>query len=205
VGSTPPSPTSSDLQTLSFRVELAWSEWRHPPASELSLLASEAVFNLRAALDYAVYELAWLDSGQRQEDTQFPIVDDVKDWSKQESRRLPGVSDEHRSAIREYQPFEGCAWMARLRRLSNFDKHRLLVAVIPVLTGGFKLSSLPFAPDPGDASKLRAPMTNPQMDAVLPTNEPAIETLRAIGIGVGRVVERFGPDFGEDVKLSLSQ
>ena len=39
------------------------------------ILVGETVYNLRAALDYLVYELAILDSGQIQEYTQFPIED----------------------------------------------------------------------------------------------------------------------------------
>src|SRR5262249_11398095 len=41
-----------------------------PPMT--SILIGEVVYNLRAALDYLVYELAILDSGSIQDGTQFP-------------------------------------------------------------------------------------------------------------------------------------
>src|SRR5262245_36630798 len=40
---------------------------------DLPLAISDAVHNLRAALDYLVYELALYDSGSIQEGTQFPL------------------------------------------------------------------------------------------------------------------------------------
>ena len=47
-----------------------------PPT--FGIRVGEAIYNLRAALDYLVYELAILDSGNVQQGTQFPI-EDTKD------------------------------------------------------------------------------------------------------------------------------
>src|SRR5215204_9224 len=38
----------------------------------VSVLAGETIQALRRVLDYLVFEVAWLDSGSIQEDTQFP-------------------------------------------------------------------------------------------------------------------------------------
>ncbi len=43
--------------------------------SRYSILVGETFYNLRAALDYLVYELARRDTGIPQERTQFPITD----------------------------------------------------------------------------------------------------------------------------------
>lgn len=186
-------------------VEVDWSEWRDPSSGPLSLLASEALFNVRTALDYLVYEIAWLDSGTPQTRTQFPIVDDAHDWSDQATRRLRGVSNEHRNVIRDCQPFAGCEWTRSLRELSNADKHRLLVSAVPQLSYEFHLPTLPFEQDPDDSSKLRAPAQNPTVDVVLPSNEPAIDSLRAIAVEAAKVIERFQGDFGEQFKLRLKE
>src|SRR5439155_13835682 len=44
-----------------------------PAPLKYGVLVGETVYNLRAALDYLVYELAINDSGRPQEGTQFPI------------------------------------------------------------------------------------------------------------------------------------
>ena len=186
-------------------VEVDWSEWSAPPSGLLSLLASEALFNARDALDYLVYELAWLDSGTLQKGTQFPIIDDANDWPAEAARRLRGVNDEHRDAISEYQPFAGCEWTRSLRELSNADKHRLLVSAVPQLQYQFHLPSLPFGPDPDDPSKLRAPAESPMVNVVFPSNEPAIDTLHEIAVGAAKMIERFQVDFGEHFRLRFKE
>ncbi len=111
-----------------------------PPPHLLSILVGETIYNLRAALDYLIYELALLDSGRIRNNTQFPIEDPPKDerdraaWEKswddgRTHPRLNGVSDKHKATIRKFQPFERCEWTRTLRHLSNPDKHRRLIAV----------------------------------------------------------------------------
>ena len=49
----------------------------------LGILIGETIYNLRAILDYLVYELAILDSGQIQKGTQFPIEDTESEFDSQ--------------------------------------------------------------------------------------------------------------------------
>src|SRR5207244_3188884 len=56
------------------------------PPLLFSILIGEVCYNLRAALDYLIYELAILDSGSPQEGTQFPI-DDAEDLFKRHCER----------------------------------------------------------------------------------------------------------------------
>lgn len=105
-----------------------------PIPSIVRILAGESVQALRRCLDYLVYEVAWLDSGVEQRDTQFPI-DDHPDRFKRRLRRsnpgdhachLIGVAGKHAAAIKLLQPFKGVDWTETLRSISNPDKHRHL-------------------------------------------------------------------------------
>src|ERR1700731_4138428 len=76
----------------------------HPPTQtfwpmRIAILIGEICYNLRAALDYLVFELAKLDSGAPQEGTQFPIVDAKKDFEAGVGRWLKGISASHVAAI----------------------------------------------------------------------------------------------------------
>lgn len=109
-----------------------------PPLPPIfSILVGETIYNLRAALDYLVYELAFLDVGQIQKGTQFPIENwppdkrllnaFKKSWApKGKHRYLCGINPEHKAPIRRLQPFAGCTWTETLRDLSNPDKHKTL-------------------------------------------------------------------------------
>jgi len=59
-----------------------------PAPEQIGILVGEICYNLRASLDYLVYELAILDSGAVQDNTQFPIYD--KEKKTQASISLPG-------------------------------------------------------------------------------------------------------------------
>ena len=100
-----------------------------PPSPRFAALAGEVVYHLRSALDYAVYAAVLADSGTPQQDTQFPVVSDERDWDAQATRRLRGMAPWRREIVRTLQPFNGEAWAALLRDLSNTDKHRHLTVV----------------------------------------------------------------------------
>ena len=97
-----------------------------------TILASEALHHIRTALDYVAYNIAWLDAGVPNQDTQFLLVDTRAEWLKAaRGRRLQGVSSEHLVWMEEVQPFRSVAWSRSLRRLSNTDKHRVAVDLRP--------------------------------------------------------------------------
>lgn len=69
------------------------------------ILIGEIVYNLRAALDYIIFELAALDSGCIVEGTQFPIESKKKGFkSCVRSRWLDGLNATHVAAIEGLQP-----------------------------------------------------------------------------------------------------
>ena len=146
--------------------------------SVIPILAGETIYNLRAALDYLVYELAFLDSEQMQEKTQFPIEDSPKQWRKH-GRRLQGLSNEHTEAVKGLQPFSGCEWTAVLRDISNPDKHRHLVAAYPG-------ARVPVA---------KEVVHEPALQMLFEDGRPVIETLRGLCERVSEVLDQFIADF----------
>jgi hypothetical protein len=85
----------------------------------------------RIALDYCAYHVVWLDSGEPRDDTKFPLVRDQGRWGKEKRKSIPGVTSEHSDWIRGAQPFLGVDWSNNLLELSNRDKHRMAVEVVP--------------------------------------------------------------------------
>jgi len=95
----------------------------------LSVLIGEIIYNLRAALDYLVFDLAQFDSGKEQAGTQFPIDDSPEAFRSHQERFLKGVSPEHVARIERLEPYNNGYRTAMIRDISNPDKHRKLIAV----------------------------------------------------------------------------
>jgi hypothetical protein len=137
--------TEVDAMVASIRFEFPdeGNGWAYTkPTAQIpqlgSLLAGETIQALRRSLDYLIYEVAWLDSGVEQQDTQFPIDYSQNTFERRRTRQRPedhgcyliGVSDEHAAAIKLLQPFKGMnspKWPKVLGNLSNPDKHRHLM------------------------------------------------------------------------------
>jgi hypothetical protein len=102
---------------------------------EFALIVSDCIHNLRAALDYLVFELSREDSGNDDPlGTKFPIA--TKDeFAKYRKARLNGkgplryLSDGHVNAIETYQPYNGVQWTKTLQDISNPDKHRKITRI----------------------------------------------------------------------------
>jgi hypothetical protein len=95
------------------------------------VIFGEAVQNVRTALDYLVYALVVHTRGRKpKERTQFPIYRKAGDFFRDRDQisELPG---ELRRRIRKLQPYQShsqrSTTLNQLRRLSNTDKHRLLL------------------------------------------------------------------------------
>jgi len=107
------------------------------PLALASVTIGDALYNLRAALDYLVYVTAIYNNKLRHvPGTQFPIEDDPamfkarvtgrhpRDKKKRVAQYLRCVPPAAVEQIRKLQPFEGTLWTRSLRELSNPDKHR---------------------------------------------------------------------------------
>jgi hypothetical protein len=180
-----------------------WSRSRRPSRARLGIVAGEALYNLRAALDYLVFALAWLDSGQVQEHTQFPIADTGSAWRRDVASRLRGVSAQHRTALQRYQPFEGCEWTHSLRELSNPDKHRSLTAVYTQFEGPFRPDPHQATPVPGEPTRLRLPVAEQRIAVYFWNDAPVVETLESLGAEGATVLLEFQEEFGESDVLQI--
>lgn len=109
-----------------------------PPAA--ALLAGEAAYNFRAALDYAVGQLSiWRmppPPGARRR-TQFPIEHSRSDFLGRRQTFMEGLEDRDLARIEERQPYRGCDWTTHLAALSNLDKHADLVDVVQGMSLSF--------------------------------------------------------------------
>lgn len=113
---------------------------KEPPPLPLGILAGEAVYHLRGALDHLIYQLARLNV-PNPSGTQFPLALDESVYrtiapGKKISPRnsmLKGVREEHRAIIDEFQPYHDGA-RAKVNPLyvigqfANTDKHRFIQA-----------------------------------------------------------------------------
>lgn len=106
------------------------------PPDHWPLVASDAIQNIRSALDHCVWA-AWRSVDQntgKGNHTQFILLTDPDDWERQEWH-LKGVPDPVRTLVKESQPYN--RWpeapandtLAILATLSNTDKHRTLSVV----------------------------------------------------------------------------
>jgi hypothetical protein len=178
----------------------------------ISIVLGEVCYNLRSALDYLVYEVALLDSGSIQQDTQFPIDDTPEQFARSAKARLSGVSSSHVYAIEGLQPYRGCTWPKVLRTLSNPDKHRMLTPrggsfQIEVVPDGFEPSFSPYMhttrrvrwPDGLEVDvqfiasiQIIVPVIN---TSTIPIGDVIEETVEKLITQVRLTLERFKPEF----------
>lgn len=107
---------------------------REKPPPALALLIGDAIQNMRAALDHLVYELA-TPKGRRTKRLQFPIFTDECEFKVRGKEQISSITDDERALIERVQPYKAAHIasddpLAILRKLSNRDKHRLLIPLI---------------------------------------------------------------------------
>jgi hypothetical protein len=124
-----------DVEKAEFVARLSVKE--KPPVL-WSLIAGDAVANLRAALDHTVCLLAEREGETVSSAHAFPILDRAPESEKQKKRwdqRLEGVGSVEEQIIASVQPYAqfsadkvGNSPLHVLRELSNEDKHRVILA-----------------------------------------------------------------------------
>ena len=108
---------------------------RHPRESIMigkpRALVVDIVEDLRAALDYMVFELSALNTPDLNEKVpQFVIADTKQDFDRQSRNRLRYLTDEQKTNfIEKVQPFSGNYMLGILRDISGQSKHRRLLSV----------------------------------------------------------------------------
>jgi hypothetical protein len=93
---------------------------------------------MRSALDHLVYELA-PPKARKSSRTQFPIFTDEREFNRRGIPRITGITGDERTLIERVQPYAASNPpsndpLAILNKLSNLDKHRLLVPIIAAVS-----------------------------------------------------------------------
>ena len=167
----------------------------------------EAVYSLRSALDYLVYNIACVCNNEHHvADTQFPICDHWDDFIAQATGRHPRtgkrkvcrlrhVPKEVIARIGQLQPGADppCEWTRQLRDLSNLDKHRSMASVRseanlmrsdhPELTG--------LVPDARNGQEYYFVVGVYFKD----THDDVVDTLKLLHSHVRALIEEFKPAF----------
>jgi hypothetical protein len=181
-----------------------------PIPDDLAIRIGEFAYNLRCALDYLVFALAWHDSGREPKGKwarrlQFPCESDIKRFEGRKATTLKRVSEKHVAMIREYQPASGCRWMEVLVGLSDSDKHRHLA----LLAGSFNAEdetavwrhrTVPHPDAVPDERGLYAiedvdMEDEATLDIVFPDGRLVAETLQELETQVRQLLLRFGKEF----------
>ena len=108
---------------------------RHPRESIMKgrprALVVDIVEDLRAALDYMVFELSALNTPDlNKRAPQFVIADTKKEFDRQSKTRLRYLTDDQKSEfIERLQPFRGNFMLQVLRDITGQSKHRRLLSV----------------------------------------------------------------------------
>lgn len=171
----------------------------------VAVVLGEAIYNFRAALDYAVGQVslnqtpAWPVGRPRR--NQFPIESTPTGFRARRQTFLAGVGDGVASYIEGLQPYSNCDWTRRLADLSNLDKHNQLVDVLQAFAISFDDSEVKQAQPLRDGNK---PVVWANLYAMLrieyrnPRKRDLLDELRDIEFGVDRTlaildVELFNP------------
>lgn len=104
------------------------------PPRELALPIGDAVQNIRSALEYLAYELA-SQRARKAGKTGFPIYTDECGFKVNGAKRIESIRGDERTLIENVQPYAANPIpdndpLEILRKLSNLDKHHLLVPMI---------------------------------------------------------------------------
>jgi hypothetical protein len=111
---------------------------RELPPRELAPIIGDAIHNMRSALDHLVYALAPPEVREKSR-TQFPIFTDESQFKVRGAPMIAGIVGDERTLIEHVQPYAASNLpcndpLAILSKLSNLDKHRLLVPIIAAVS-----------------------------------------------------------------------
>lgn len=176
--------------------------------STSSLWIGDAIYNLRSALDYVVYDFAVVGAGMKQvKNTQFPICDRWEDFDAMLTgkhpetgrpvvRRMRHVPGPVVDRFRQLQPCATppCRWTRVLRELSNPDKHRNLTNVRATgrMMRGDHPELPPYIPASGRTVEKYHFIAGFYFER---TEVDVIETLKVLQREVSALIEEFKPAF----------
>lgn len=170
---------------------------------DVAVITGEAIQDLRSALDYLAFELAYLDSRVINKRTQFPIDKLPNEFAAHRRNYMKGIKDAHVAVIERFQEYARCHWAPLLRDLSNEDKHRRLHwidGVVEIDFPGFIPSDEPSATFRQflEAIELKANVNvdfDPPFFVAFEDGRPVKETLDVLQSQVSHTVDLFRPCF----------
>ncbi len=161
----------------------------------LSVIAGEAIYNLRSALDYLAHELVFLNKSSYFNRTQFPIDDDSAQIPRLTTETLKRFRPRDRAAIEKLQPYNGCTWTRQLRDLSNPDKHRELIPID--VSAEVKLRLVPM--DTGAVPQVSAGYSHVERDLIIEigfdSHDRVSIVLDTLHSQITNVLDMFRPEF----------
>ena len=111
----------------------------YPIPPDISLIAGDAIQNLRTALDYLACGLVLWNNQTPTTHTEFPIFDKEPITARDKARfsgKIKGARQEAIDAIWAIHPYQGgdnTLW--RLHQLNRIDKHNMLITAWGAVTG----------------------------------------------------------------------
>jgi hypothetical protein len=126
-------PFETNLVHEGNGVHVMYVDQTEPTPPEMSVLIGEWAYNLRAALDYTVYETAVVTSGQRPPpgagELQFPVFESKESFDKSRGR-FRAFRDHHVDLLETMQPYRhddpDTSALRWLNRVAREDRHRQL-------------------------------------------------------------------------------
>jgi len=191
-------------------------EFRRVGSATAGPLIGDTVQNLRAALDFLIWDLSILDLGSwplykngQELRTQFPVclTKDIYDSTTVQMTYLDSINSAHREKIERFQPYiTRDDTLELLRNISNEDKHRVIQTVFSMdigsspyvrgasdceVVGGGGVLPIIQGPLKPNTEILRLPLTkvgpNPKVDVIF---QAAIVVAFRDGNGVSHVLTK---------------
>lgn len=105
------------------------------PGPEFALIQGDFLSNLRASLDYLVWQLVLAAENTPTYRNAFPRVRGESDWGRARGDRLAGVDERWANEIKELQPYNRTDrperhLLAVLDHVNNINKHRVLQTTV---------------------------------------------------------------------------
>jgi len=108
-----------------------WSVMKEPPREEFAVLFGDMLYNLRASLDYLVWQLVLANGEVPDRGNSFPAAKSPKAWAAAQGNDLRGVHPVWIAEIDKLQPYKRVDrpevhMLAILDYVNNLNKHRVL-------------------------------------------------------------------------------
>lgn len=173
---------------------------------ELSVIAGDAIHNLRSALDHLIWQLVLANDGKPDElRTEFPVWGSKAKFESARPRNAKGISEAALEILYGLKPYKGgndALWL--LHKLDIVDKHRLVLAVAAAHQSVIL--------DLDTAMRKHIEFTRPEaMEAALPPIEPIeinVADRETIRIGTvlletnGEIGSEDNPEFKVQIALN---